>query len=133
LIHRIAGAAAHLRPIDQRPNRRLHAQQDVFHHRKMFGERELLIDHGHARQSALQRIARMIRRAVQPDFAGIGLICAGEDFHQRAFARAVFTHQRQNFAGVDGQTHVIQRDGRAEAFGHSLHSQAGLAWLHDQR
>ena len=40
------------------------------------------------------------RLVVQQQFARAGRVHAGEDFHQRAFAGAVFAHEGVDFAGT---------------------------------
>src|SRR5262249_8592687 len=49
---------------------------------------------------------------------------AREDFHQRAFARAVFTHQGEHLAAVHFQIDARERDGRAEPLSHPFHPQS---------
>jgi hypothetical protein len=41
--------------------------------------------------------------------AVVGRVRARQGLHQGAFARAIFAHQRQHFAGVDVKVHAVQR------------------------
>ena len=65
-------------------------------------ECEFLINHRHAGFARVQRIAGNVVRAVEKHFAFVRRNRAGEDFHQRGFARAVFADERHDFAGRDG-------------------------------
>ena len=47
--------------------------------------------------------------AVQNDFAAVRLMYARQRFDKGGFARAVFAHQRMDFARLQVELHVIQR------------------------
>jgi len=68
-----AAARVHLRPVHQRPARGLDAEQDVFHHRQMGRERQLLIDHRHAGLAACTGCRNIIRTVenILPSSGGI--------------------------------------------------------------
>ena len=119
------GATFHLRPVHQRPARRLDAEQNIFHHGQMRREREFLINHRHAGLARVERIAGNVSRAVEKHLALVRRNRAGQNFHQRGFARAVFADERHDFAGRDGQLHAAQRLRRAEAPAHAAHFESG--------
>src|SRR3990172_4353149 len=50
------------------------------------------------------------------DVPGVFLIDAGNDFHQRGFPRAIFSHQRMDLAGTEFKAAITE----------SLHSRKGL-------
>ena len=55
--------------------------------------------------------------AADGEGAGVGLVRAGDNFDQRALARAVFAEQRVDFAGLQGEIDPAQGPGAAERFG----------------
>jgi len=57
---------------------------------------------------------------LQADRSVVSVIQAVDDIHQRGFARAVFTEQRQNFATMQGQADLIVRQNARKAFGHAV-------------
>ncbi len=124
-LQRALGQAAALAVVDPTKRRRLAAKQDVFLHRQIGREVELLINHRHAAVARVQRIAWLKRLAVEREAAGIRPVRAAEHFHQRAFACTVFTDERVNFPGGDLEAHAVERNGRPEALGHPVDSQAG--------
>ena len=85
----------------------LQTQPDVLGHRGRIKEIEVLKHHGHAQGAGLARIGDVHPLAVHPDFACIHLHAAVDDFHQRGLARPVFTQDRMDLAGHQGQRHPI--------------------------
>ena len=76
-------------------------QKQVCHHIKVFTQRQILKHRGN---TVFQRLAGAIEGdgvAVKLNGAGGRLVDAGEDLHQRGFARAVVADQRDYLAGVD--------------------------------
>ena len=92
--------SAHFGPSHHRTHARLHAKQDVLGHRQVLGERQFLVDHRHAGFAGIEGIARTIGLAVEPHFALVGRMGAGEHFHQGAFAGAIFTNEGKDLAGA---------------------------------
>ena len=52
---------------------------------------------------------------VEQDVAAVGGLVAGEDFHQRRFARAVFAQHADDLPAVDGEADVVVGVDGAEA------------------
>ncbi len=63
--------------------------------------------------------------AVDTDCALVRLVQPVEDFHQRAFARAILAEQRVNLARLDVEVNAVVGDQRAEAFGDAAHLKQG--------
>ena len=87
----------------QRPSG-LGAEVDVLGDGQVLGEVQLLVDHRDARLEGLGGIGEDLRPAVNLDGAGVRLIDAREDLHQRGLARAVLADQGVHRARADGQT-----------------------------
>ena len=66
---------------------------------------------------AASGFARVNRFAVQVNLALVRDVNAGEDFAERAFARAVLTHERVATAARDVEAHAVQREHTGKAFG----------------
>ena len=82
----------------------LHAEEDVFGHGEIVGEDLLLKDHADAGLAGVVRAADLERVAGEADLARIHGVDAVENFHQRGFARAVFTDKRVDFVRPELQT-----------------------------
>ena len=67
--------------------------------------------------------------AVDFDLSIVGPVSAAEDFHQRAFARAVLTDERVHFAGVDLERNIFERAGGAKTLLHLPHPKAWCGHL----
>src|SRR6185312_1303047 len=68
------------------------------------------------------------RLIIQRNLPLVRLISAAEDFHQRAFARAVFAHQRQNFTAFECDGDIAERDNAREALGDAAHREKCRRW-----
>ncbi len=84
-----------------------HAQHDVFQHRKIVHQLEVLVHHADAQGVGLVWVLDGNRLAVLPDFAPVRLVKAEEDAHQRAFAGAVLPQQRVDFPAAQLQGDVV--------------------------
>jgi hypothetical protein len=56
------------------------------------------------------------RRSVKLNFANIGRLGAGDDFHQGRFAGAIFPDDRQHFAGSNVEIDAIERPHAGKRF-----------------
>ena len=54
---------------------------------------------------------------VDENLAAVLRLNASQDFHQRAFARTILTHHRQDFARHHAKTHTLERFDSGERFG----------------
>ena len=93
-------------------------------HREVRGDGKLLVNHSHAAPPAFERILWPIGLPVEGHGSGIRLKRTGEDFHQCAFAGAVFTDQRVHFSGADPKVDIVQCDCCGEALADALHFEA---------
>ena len=86
---------------------------------------QLLVNHGDAAAAGVQRIRGGKRTAIEFDLPGVGNVSAAQNFHERAFAGAVFADERVNFARADFKGNILERARGAEALLDPGHSQAG--------
>ena len=87
--------------IEQAPRhraRRLDAEQDVLGDGQVRRQRQLLVDHRHARAARVQRLGRRVRPRRRASSPRVGLQRAREDLHERALAGAVLAEQRVHLA-----------------------------------
>jgi len=75
----------------------------------------VLMDHTDAGIHCVTRTAEGHRLVVEENLAGIGLIQAVEEIHERRLTRAVFSEEAQDFAGFDGEGDFVVRDDASEA------------------
>ena len=92
------------------------ADKNVAPERLFFTERAALVNGFHAHFSRLGDgvPANVHRDAFDAHRARVGFLYAGEDFHQRRFARTVISEQGKHFAGIEREVHPVQRYVRAE-------------------
>src|SRR5207302_1350483 len=74
--------------------------------------------------AGVERVARLVGLAVEPHLAFVGLVRAGEHFHERALAGAVLADEREDLARIDGEVDPGQRDRRAESLLDAGHAEA---------
>jgi hypothetical protein len=94
---------------------RLPADEDVLRDAQVVHQVQLLMDDADAERLRRARLGDLHRAAVDPDLAAVLLIDAGEDLHQRRFARAVLAHQRMHFAGAQVEAAVVEREHAGKA------------------
>ena len=111
----------HLLALDQPAARQLAAEEDIFGYGQIGRELHLLVNQRDACGQRILRPFNVKRLAVDQDLAAGGGIGARKDFHQRAFACAVFTHQRVDLTGKDRQIHTLERVETAKRFGNAAH------------
>ncbi len=85
------------------------AEIDVFTHRQFVEKHGFLMNGRNAVIGCILRRREVHRLAVDKDFAFVGLVDTGEDFHERGFSRAVLADQRRHLAGIKRDVHVIKR------------------------
>ena len=88
-------------------------------------ERELLEDDGDAETPRIGRRLQPDRAAVDENLAGVGMLRAAQDAHQRGLAGAVLPEQHVHLAGVDRQRHVVERADSGERLGDPAHVEQG--------
>jgi hypothetical protein len=121
---RASGQFAAAPPPQPAAGGRLGAEKDVLLHAEVRGEVQFLINHRDAALPGVQWIARHEGLAVELERAGVRLIRAAQDFHERALARAVFADERVNLARRHRERNVPQRRRRPERFADGGHLQA---------
>ena len=95
----------------------LAADENVLRDAQVREERGLLVDDRDSGVLALGNVAELDALARHLEVAGIGVVQAGEDFHQRGLAGAVLPDQCVDFASLDVDGAVGQGDHRAEGLG----------------
>ena len=99
-VEDFAGVAVHARAVDEQAEaQRPAAEKDVLADVEVSAQREVLIDHLDAAFAAFVRGAEMDGLAVDENFAGIALIGAGQDLHQRRFACGIVADEAEHLAG----------------------------------
>ena len=101
------------------------AQRHILLDSQMRRQHEFLVNHADAGIASVQRIGRRIRLAVQGHASRIGLVCAAQYLHERAFPGAVLAYQRMHLARPYVQVHAPERMHRAERFSDALKAKHG--------
>ena len=89
------------------PGQRLAADPDVLGHRHRRHQVQFLVDPRGAPANG--------------DTAGVRAVHAGDDLHERRFARAVFPYERVHRARLHAHRHAVQRDHAWKDLSHLLH------------
>jgi hypothetical protein len=88
------------------PRQRLSAEPDVLGDRHRREQIQFLVDH---------------RRApANGNAAGVRSEKAGDDLHQRGFARAVFSYERVHRARPHAHRHAVERDNAWKGLSHAI-------------
>ncbi len=112
------GAAPHRAPVDQpEPADGLRAEMDVLRHAQFGHHGQFLVHHADPRCPGIARRAEMHRMPIEPHLALILGVHAGDDLHQRGFARAVLADKPMDLAGRGGKIHRAQGRDAAERLG----------------
>ena len=111
------GPLALLRSVDKSRCRALAAKENVLPRRQARNKVELLIDDGNSFPLRIHRRADFQLPPVDADRAGIGQMSPANGPDQRALPGTVFSDQREDFARVQLQVHVLQGGDAGERFG----------------
>ncbi len=108
------------------------AQHDVLRHGHRGNQHKVLVNHTDPQRGGIARRVNLGRPALDEDLARIGAIEAGEDVHQGALARTVFTQECQHLARVEVQIDAIIGQNAGKALGDAVHLQHGWGngWLY---
>ena len=133
---RVLGARAHVRPVQHAhavpehvvQGRALHGlavQDDVLRRREAGNEAELLVRHADACIQRVERAVEVHFLAVDANlaFESSGLPDHGhpeQDAHEGGLARAVLSHQADDFPGLHIEAHIMQNDRPVEILGNVL-------------
>ena len=88
----------------------------------MWEEAQLLVDDPDAVLASHDGRTDDDRDAVEFNLARVRANDAGKHFHQRRFARAVFSDDSMNVAAADGQVHIVDRDHPSVTFAEAADS-----------
>ena len=94
-------------------------QDDVFQHREIVHQHEVLMDHADAQGDGLLAAGDPDRLAADQNVAAVGVIKTVKDRHQRRFAGAVLADNAVNGAAFDAEIDVPVGLDRAEGFGNA--------------
>ena len=109
-VEHLARIGAHGLPVDGAEARaRRMAEKDVLGDRQIVEQHGFLMDRGDAVLEGLVRAGERDRLAADADLAGVRLVDAGEDLHQRRLAGAVLADQRGHLARIERQADIVQR------------------------
>ena len=113
----LAGFADHPPPLHQaEPVGGLRAEKHVLGHRQVRRDAEFLMHHGDAGCARVAHRSKPGLPAVQHETPGEIRVHAGDDLHQRAFARAVFADETMDLAGGKREVDPAKRLDTAEGF-----------------
>ena len=96
-------------------------QEHILVDRQIVDEIQLLVDESHAGVQRFQRRCKMYFLPVQANGAAVGGKNAAQNIHQGRFAGTVFSQQRTDFPGSQGEVHIPQYTVRPEGFVDFLH------------
>ena len=102
------------------------AHEDIFGDIQIGETERLLVNQCDSELERSQWGGDIQRLAIEPQFAGVGSMDAGEDFHQRAFSSAVFAHQGVHLAGAQVEIHGFQNGYTRERFADVVASEDGF-------
>ncbi len=95
--------------INQAKAARLAAEENVRRDVEVVAQVQFLVDQRDAQSQRRPDRTELNRLALEEYLAAVRRRHAGQDFHQRAFARAVLADHGQHFAAVKREAHVVQR------------------------
>ena len=122
LVQQLLGLVVHPAPVHlEAVLHQLTAHEDVLRHRQLLGQVQLLIDGGDVQRLGVLGGVDLHLLPVEQDLALVLGVSAGEDLHQRRFARAVFAQQRVDLALAHRQVHVVQRQHAREPLHDAAH------------
>ncbi len=120
------GFARHAPPLhDSEAIGRLHAEKHVLGDRQIGRDAELLMDHGDAGGAGIADRSKPDFLSIQRETAREFRVHAGDDFHQRALAGAVFADETVDLAGGKREVDPAERLDTAEGLGDAVQFEQG--------
>ena len=114
----LIGFARHAPPVHESESAgRLAAEEDIFGHAQIAQDAQFLMHHADSRIARGAGRTEMHLGPVEAHDAGVAGMHAGDDLHQRAFARTVFADEPVDLAAAQGKIHLAQRLDPAEGLG----------------
>ncbi|MNY24457.1 hypothetical protein D3C86_1581730 [compost metagenome] len=105
------------------------AQHDVFKHGEIFHQHEMLMHHANTGIDRGLAVANYDRRAIHPDFTGIGLVKTVEDRHQGRFSGTIFPDDAVDRTLGNGQVDILIGVNGTEFF---IDAHEFDCWVHTQ-
>jgi hypothetical protein len=99
------------------------AETDVFRHRQIKEELQFLMNHPYSQLLRDMRIGNPCFLALDKDPSALGLHGTIQNVHERAFSRAVLTHQTVHLAGAALEIDMIEGDRAREFFRHAVNTE----------
>ena len=87
----------------------LASQKNILRGRQVAHQVQFLVHDANGQRLGVGRAFDVHRFAVEQDLAAVFAVDPGQDFHQRGFARAVFTHECVHLAGLQVKLGFVQR------------------------
>jgi hypothetical protein len=112
---------------------RLDAEDDVLRDGEDRNEHEVLVHHPDARLDRVARGTEDDRLPAQEDLAGVGLVEAVQDVHQRRLAGAVLAEERVHLALADVERDIVVGEDTRELLPDSPHFENELLGRHPVR
>src|SRR4029079_6471879 len=94
----------------------LDSHQYVFSNREMRTQRKLLMTQHYHVEPGVERVSGHVRLAINRHRSFVRSKGAGNDFHQRTFAGAVFTDESMHFAFSEIEIDTVESHSWTEAF-----------------
>ena len=108
-------AAAHVAPADDPAAAGPAAERDVLGDRQRRRVGQLLEDHPHAEPARRDRVERGVRLAPDDHLAGVRLVVAGDDLHQRRLAGPVLAEEGEHGPAGGDEVHAVEDLDAAES------------------
>src|SRR5579872_3675207 len=86
----------------------------------MWAKSQFLMDHGDSEPASRERVRGVNGLAVQMNATLVAGVNAGQDFSQRALARAIFPNKRMATAALNLKADAVQRQHARETLGDIL-------------
>ena len=80
---------------------------EVFQHGERRKIQRVLVEHPDPVRDGVGGRGQGDRLTIDHDLAAVGGLVAGHDFHQGAFARAVFAEDRVNLSRLEGERNIL--------------------------
>ena len=106
------------------------AQKDVGRHVQVFSQRQCLVNRLDTLVAGIQRRVKADILPIQRNLAFVGLLDAGDQAHERAFARAVVAHDGRVLTRHQPEIGIGQGLDATIVFGQAANLQHGVGQLH---
>ena len=111
--------------IDQAEPAGFAPEKNVGAHVEIVGQVQLLMDECHTVAERGLNGIQLDGFSINADFARVRRLHAGKDFHERAFARAIFADYRKHFTRSQREVHAAEGFHAGKLFADLLHLEQG--------